>query len=463
MKETDIKISGSGCNSEVAAWRSPNVSNANNPRNCNTSGAVNNNNANNANGLAPDCEYSEHGVTDKAKREHSRKELLPCSDEKPDKTIMCSDAEILRDVRAIDAVFLEVCSFDNLYRAALICKRNVTWKASVLKFINNLLTNIYKLRSELFSGTYHISNYSIFYVHEKKTRLIVATRMRDRVFQRSLCDNYLYNEITRHFIKDNCTCQIGKGTDFARERLKYHLRRFYRKHGTDGYVLKIDIHDFFGSTPHDKAKEVAKKRIRNEWALSVVYDIIDSYDHLGGERGLGLGSQITQLIELSMLDDIDHYIKERLKIKYYVRYNDDMILIHEDKEHLKKCAKDIIKMISDLGLEVNEKKTFIQKINKGIHFLGFSFTLTDTGKVLMIILRKKLSKERHKLKRQYKVVLSGRMTIEHFEACYGSWRAHASKGNNRKDIGKMDEIVKQYKEDYENVRIYSSITAAETG
>lgn len=128
----------------------------------------------------------------------------------------------------------QVCSFGNLYKAMHKCKHNVMWKDSVAGFVKNGLKNCAKLNRELMGGTYQISKYSVFVIHEKKTRTIVSTRIRDRVFQRSLCDNYLYDELTRHFIYDNCACLIGKGTDFARDRLKCHLQKFYRKHGRNG-------------------------------------------------------------------------------------------------------------------------------------------------------------------------------------------------------------------------------------
>lgn len=330
------------------------------------------------------------------------------------------------------------CSFENLHKAMRKCKQDVMWKDSVAGFVKNGLSNCHKLHEELMNDTYTISSYSIFEIHEKKTRIIVSTRMRDRVVQRSLCDNYLYHELTKGFIYDNCACLVGKGTDFARNRLKCHLQKFYRKHGTKGWVLKVDIHDFFGSTLHSVAKRAVDKRVPDEWAKKMVFDVIDSFDHIAPDRGMGLGSQITQLVELAVLDDLDHEIKEQMHIKHYVRYMDDLILIHEDKDYLLDCLEKIKAHLNGIGLTLNEKKTTIQPITHGVKFLGFRFSLTDTGKVVMRLQTGKARKERRRLKKM--------SHLDNFENCYQSWRAFVDKGSSYRLLSDMDEYYRKLKQ-----------------
>lgn len=437
---------GNGC-----VCGSPNVGNGNNVRNINPAGNVNNNNANNSNGVAPDCGISQHEVGEESsqKPEHSRKERLSRSSAEDDKHTDIDAVSFHGAGTAIDNAISpkeKICSFEELYKAIFICKRNVMWKDSVAGFVKNALVNCYNLHQELMNDTYKLSPYSVFVVHEKKTRTIVSTRMRDRVVQRSLCDNYLTEYLTKSFIYDNCACLPGRGTDMARNRLKCHLQRFYRKHGLNGWVLKVDIHDFFGSTSHDVVKAAVAKRIPDQWVREQVYRIVDSFTHIAPDRGMGLGSQITQLVQLAVLDDLDHYIKEVLRIKGYVRYMDDFILIHEDKNHLQYCQQEIIRILADLGLGVNEKKTGIQPVRNGIHFLGFSFRLTDTGKVLQTVLHKKVSKERRKLRKLVDRVNAGEMTKQHVDECYQAWRAHVEKGNCQSLLSRMDSYyVNLYK------------------
>ena len=325
----------------------------------------------------------------------------------------------------------------------MICKRGIMWKDSTAGFVANGLINCLDLKDELTNGTYKISKYTIFTIYEPKERVIVSTRMRDRVFQRSLCDNYLTEAVSKSFVYDNAACQKGKGTDFARKRLKVHMLRFYHKHGRNGYVLKIDLKDFFGSTPHAVAKAAVNKRAKDQWAQERVAEIIDSFDQgEDPEIGLGLGSQVTQLIELAVLDDIEHYIKEQLKIEHHVRYNDDFILIHHNKDYLIYVKNVIEEKIKEKGLKLNRKKTQIFPLTQSVKFLGFRFKLTETGKVLMLVLRNKITHERKKLRRLVNKAKRGEISRQKVDECYKSWKAHASKGNSYNLIKSMDRYYK---------------------
>lgn len=329
----------------------------------------------------------------------------------------------------------EICSFDNLYSAMRKCKINVIWKDSVSGYVSNGLSNIYKLKQSLEEDTYKLDKYQEFTIYEPKERQIVSTRIKDRVFQRSLCDNYLYKEITKSFIYNNCACQIGKGTEFARKRLKCELQKYFRKYNRSniGYVLKVDLKNYFGSTPHELAYEAITKRIKDEWVLCEVKRVIDSYNQGDNpDVRMGLGSQLTQLIQLAILDDLDHYIKEQLHIKYYIRYMDDFILIHENKQYLKECLIKIDNWILQRNLYLNENKTQIFKIQQGINFLGFRFRLVKSGKVIITLLHTKLSHERRKLRKLVNRCHKGLMTREDVDVCYNSWKAHINNNSNKK-------------------------------
>lgn len=334
----------------------------------------------------------------------------------------------------------EVCSFENLYLAMRHCKNNVMWKDSTAGFVKNGLVNCVNLHDDVEMGKYTIGKYSVFTITEPKERRIVSTRIRDRTFQRSLCDNYLTEALSKSFIYDNCACQVGKGTDFARNRLKCHLQRYYRKHGLDGYVLKCDIKDYFGSTSHKVAEQAVKKRVHDEWAANEAVRIINSFTQgKDPSVGMGLGSQVTQLVELAVLDDLDHYIKEQLGIKHYIRYMDDFLLFHEDKEYLIHCKHVISERLSVLGLTLSAKKTQVFPIKQPLHFLGFSFKLTESGKVLMFVLPKKVTRERRKLKKLVNLCKRDLLTREDVDKCFEAWKAHANKGNSYNLIKSMEK------------------------
>lgn len=326
-------------------------------------------------------------------------------------------------------------------RAALNrCCRNVRWKDSVAGYELHAPQNTHKLIEELRNGTYRISKYQRFTIHELKTREIVATRIRDRQVQMALCRAGLYDDITEHFIYDNCACQTGKGTDFALKRMKVHLIRYWRKHGRDGWVLQCDVKHFFPNTPHDTAKAAVAKRVGDERVQRMVFDVIDSF---GGDRGIGLGSQISQLIELAVLDDLDHFIKERLRIKGYIRYMDDFWLLHPDKAYLEYCRNQIAERVSAIGLELN-RKTSVYPIRQGVRFLQWRFLLTPTGGVRMRMDRSKVSRERHRLKKLHRKELAGEVPTGTTQASLRSWEANAKRGDSFFRIKRMEAYYQSF-------------------
>lgn len=327
----------------------------------------------------------------------------------------------------------EICTFRNLYDAMRLCKRGVIWKDSVAGYVVNGLVRIHRLKKSLENDKYDISPYTEFKVYEPKERDILSTKIKDRVFQRSFVDNYFYDEMTRSFIYDNGACQKGRGTERTRKRLICHMQRFYRKHGLTGYTLKGDLSNFFGSTKHEIAYDAVNKRINDEWARRESKRIIDSFNNgPNPEIGMGLGSQCTQIIQLAVLDKFDHYVKEVLRIKHYVRYNDDFILIHEDKGYLRYCLSGIDNWMTSRGLKLNPKKTQIANFSQGVKFLGFRFRPTETGKVVMTLLPEKVSHERRKLKRMRDGVRQGRLIKSDVDRSCESFKANITNNGKHK-------------------------------
>lgn len=321
--------------------------------------------------------------------------------------------------------FDSAIEFGNLYKALKEACRNVRWKDSVVGYEANGLKNTYRLRQDLLSGRYKISPYQHFKVYEPKEREIVATRIRDRQYQRALCNGGMYEDFVEHLIHDNGACQNGKGTDFTLDRMVAHLRKYYNKHGTEGWVLKCDIRKFFPSTSHEVAKMAVRKRISDQRAAQAVIDVIDSF---GGDVGIGLGSQISQLVELSVLDDLDHFVKERLGIKHYLRYMDDFILIHPDKEYLKYCLEQIKIFVKFTGLQLNDKTT-LYPLRQGVRMMKWRFVLTDTGRVLRYMNNQKLGKQRRKMRKLMAKEVAGEVPPGTTENSLKAWKANAKRGD----------------------------------
>lgn len=342
---------------------------------------------------------------------------------------------------------LDVVGFDALYESMLKCKKGVLWKDSVAAFYLRSIERVEKLSKDLQNGTYKASPPKHFMITCPKPREIASIAFRDRVYQRSLNDNVVYPLMTKGFIHDNFACQKGKGTDAARERIKEFLRWHYRRFGVSGYVAQFDTHGYYPNMSHAVAEACFRKYLP-DWAYNRVVTILrEQYD---GDKGYNPGSQLVQIAGISVLSGLDHYIKERLHIHCYLRYMDDLVLIHPDREYLEECKRRITEELSKLDFEVNPKKTRVYPLSDGIMFLGFRFRLTNTGKVLMQINPAKVKAERTKLRRLVRKAKADGIPKESIDMSYASWRNHASKGNSYHLIQRMDKYYNDLWEGSQN-------------
>lgn len=329
-----------------------------------------------------------------------------------------------------------VIGFDALYDSAMKCKKGVIWKDSVAAYYHRAVERTSKLCEDLHDGTYKAAPPRHFVITSPKRREIASIAFKDRVYQRSLNDNVVYPVMTRSFIFDNFACQTGKGTDPARDRMKEFLHRHYRKHGCEGYVAQFDIHGYYPNMRHDVAEENFRRKLPG-WAFKRVRRIMkEQYE---GDIGYNPGSQLIQIEGISLLNDLDHLVKERLHVKLYIRYMDDLIMIHEDKRFLANCMEVVKDELAKLGFEVNEKKTRIYDMREGITFLGFKFMLTETGKVLMFADPKKIKTARKKYARLVAKAKRGECSRESVDMSWQTWINHLSKGNSYKLIRKLNQ------------------------
>lgn len=336
--------------------------------------------------------------------------------------------------------YKEAIDFEHLYSSALKCKKNVLWKSSVSNFMLSLSTQVRRLSESLNNGTYKSKPPTMFKVFFPKEREILSVPYMDRVYQRSLNDNILYPIMTKSFIYDNCACQKGKGTDFARNRFKEHLHRFYRKHKTNGYVLQIDIKKYYASMNHTLVENMFRKKLDDETYAAVENILRSQYK---GEKGYSAGSQLIQIAGISFLNGLDHYIKEKLAIKCYIRYMDDLILVHNSKEYLEQCLIEIERKLQELDLRINVEKTNIHKVTDNTPFLGFNYRLTDTGKVLLTMKKSYIKRQRKHIKGLVRAFKKGDISKTKLDDCYMCLRDHTAKGHTYYYLQKLDKFYKE--------------------
>ena len=315
------------------------------------------------------------------------------------------------------------------------CKHCVLWKPSVKHFNLNAVTEVLRMERKLKSGTWKNGRPKPIKILYPKKRDGLSIAIRDRVYQRSINDNVLYPATTRVFILDNCACQKGKGIDFARKRLKKHLWNYYTHYGADGYILQIDVKGYYPNMRHDAVKAKFRRYLDDD-TYKRVCDVLDT--QYVGDVGYNPGSQMVQIAGISLLDDLDHYCKERLHTRYYLRYMDDILIIYRDRTKLKEILAEIERKLRDIGFRLNDKKTHIAPLKNGFLFLGFEYRMTETGKVIMTLNSDNIRHERRKLRKLVKLAKSGKITREKVDECYHSWRENASKGNTFKMVQRMD-------------------------
>lgn len=368
----------------------------------------------------------------------------------------------------IETRFEDVFTYERLYQAHMrgrIAKRD---KIPLVKFEATMNLNIYNLYSRLSDGSYKIRGYNHFTVHEPKRREIQTLLYSDRVVQHVLCDDVLAPYFTKRAILDNTVCQKGKGSHFALERFENMLRAFIRKHGAGGYVLKCDILKYFPSIPHDKLKEKFCSQIRDVRIKKLLTHIIDSYhtsakylnaygyDSLTPDcektgRGVPIGNQTSQVFGMFYLNEIDRFVKEKLRVKIYSRYMDDFLLVHEDKKFLQNALKIITERIHALGLKFNSK-TQILPLKNGLTFLGFQYRVTPTGKIVKTIKKKTKRRLRSRVRLLKKAYIEGIIDAERVRQSLAAFHGHLMHAQSYKIETELNQKLRQYTADKAEIR-----------
>jgi retron-type reverse transcriptase len=273
----------------------------------------------------------------------------------------------------------QVSSFEALLHAAEQARKGKRFRPAVAAFHFDQERALWKLHEELTTKTYRPGAYRSFYIYEPKKRQISAAPYRDRVVHHALT-GVLEPIFEKTFIADSYACRKGKGTHAAVDRAQQFARGFR-------YVFKADIQKFFPSLDNEILKALVARKIKDPDVLWLVGQIIDHSNRqeeivnyfpgddlfTSGERrrGIPIGNQTSQFFANVYLDPLDHFVKDRLGIKGYVRYVDDFLVFSDDKRFLA-CVREWIKeFLVRLRLRLHPKKSVIFPVKDGIRFLGY--------------------------------------------------------------------------------------------
>ena len=346
------------------------------------------------------------------------------------------------------------------------------WKDSAQKVLINRLKVTRELRAAVREGSYRQGDGATFPLCENgHTRLVKALCTKDIIVQHALADTVLFPNLLKYLIHDNGASVRGKGISFTRRRFEQHLRKFYRRHGRDGYIMLIDFRKFFDNIRHDRLDEKFHEKF-GDWRLRefmlrlfekyrvdvsysdnehIIDEVFNSLDYqkidkalLTGKRymakSLGIGAPISQIAGIFFPTEIDTFCKTVKGCKYYGVYMDDRYVIHHDKEFLQKLLEDICRIAKKLGLHVNRRKTRIVKLTRGFTFLKTRYIVTDTGRIVKKIPPDVVTRQRRKMKKLAAFVVRGEMAIEDFKNQYRSWKGDKKKYNAYHTLCGMDKL-----------------------
>lgn len=256
-------------------------------------------------------------------------------------------------------------------------KGRAKFKADAIIFASNEAHNLEKLRREAVRGEYIPQGYIEFRVFEPKERVIYAPKYRDKITQHAI-HNVLRDFYEPKFIYDSYACIRDKGNHRAVRRVQKFMRAASINY-SDPWIVKADVQKFFYSIDRDVVKAIVRRKIKCTRTLTMLFQIMDSSPT---EMGLPLGNLTSQLLANVLMNELDHYIKRRLGVKYYVRYADDLMLVVDGKAQ----AGDVLGCIRAFGRDVirlkfPDRKSFIRPLRRhqGLESLGYRITPTRIG------------------------------------------------------------------------------------
>lgn len=314
-------------------------------------------------------------------------------------------------MKRVGNIYQQICSLENLHQADAIAQKGKKNQSGVLQHNLHREENLLSLHQMLLTKTYHTSPYTTFTIFEPKERLIFRLPyFPDRITHHAVM-NVLEPIFVDSFTRDTYSCIKRRGIHAAADAVKIALRD---QAGTR-YCLKLDIRKFYPSIDHDVLKALLRRKFKDANLLWLLDEIIDSCE------GLPIGNYLSQYFANFYLSYFDHWIKEQLKVKYYFRYADDMVILASDKQYLHQLLCSIRTYLNDnLKLEIKRNYQVFPVDDRGLDFVGYVFRHSH------VLLRKSIKKEFARAVARN----SGRQTI----ASYQGWAVHCDSKNLLKKL-----------------------------
>jgi len=329
-------------------------------------------------------------------------------------------------------LWCQITDFANLLEAARKAQKGKRYRDNILAFNYNRESELLDLQATLLAQTYRPGAYRTFEIVEPKRRLISVAPYRDRVVHHALC-NIIAPLVEPSFIYDSYANRVGKGSHRALDRF-IHFSRNRR------FVLQCDLQKYFPSIDHNIIKAVIRRKIKCKNTLWLIDSIIDNSNeqppavfHFPGDdllspidrrRGLPIGNLTSQFFANWYLNPFDHFVKNTLRVKNYVRYVDDFALFSDSREFLQDARQAIEENLATLRLKIHPVKSQLFETRHGANFLGFR-VLPDRIRVRTENLRR----ARQRLRRLHAEYAIGKLSLKELTQSLQGWEAHLKHGD----------------------------------
>lgn len=342
-------------------------------------------------------------------------------------------------VFSMNDLYYKPITYENIYKTYCTVRKTCKNKRGVYNFSVNKFTNIYSIYKALYNESYKPFKYKIFMIFEPKPRLVMSQTVTDKIVNHFVANYYLLPLLEKKLVDCNVATRKGKGSKYADYLLTKYINTIRQKsNGRDIYALKLDVSKYFYNIDHEILLEKLRRDIKDDKIINLLKIIlnetnneyvnktIDIYNKKYGQdipyykkgTGLSIGAMTSQFLAIYFLSDLDHYIKEILKAKYYIRYMDDFIILSNDINHLKRVWSILSKKLSSIKLKVNPKSR-IYNLKYGMSFIGYRYISNE--KFILKYKSKTIYKIRKKLK------LLKKNDLKKYYSSYGSYYGYLRK------------------------------------
>ena len=341
-------------------------------------------------------------------------------------------------MQTYNKLYGKLCSYENLLLAFKKTRKGKTKKQYVIEFERNLEFNLKVLQFELINKTYQPKKLKLFIIRDPKTRKICKSAFKDRIVHHAIV-NLLEPIYEKMFIYDSYASRKNKGQHKALERFNHFVRKvslngkklkgIKDNNYVCGYCFKADIKKYFDNVNHDILINILRKNIKDEKFIWLIQQILNNSPKQEGrlEKSMPLGNYTSQFFANVYLNELDYFVKYKLRIKYYIRYVDDFVILDNNEDILEYYKEEINNFLKNiLKIELHKDKSKIIPLHGGIHFLGFRnfyyYRLLKKSNIRQI---------------KRNLISWNKLSKEEFNIRINGWNAHANHGNNYNLIKKL--------------------------